>query len=134
MPSAPPRARPFVPLLAASLLALAGCGTFITPAEDDGGSVASTVGGQFMEVRVNSSPTMAMITLNGRPIGIAPLTARMEVDRNGELVDDVVLGAEFTGGSGAEGGGRVVEQHFARGTQPPSAVSFNPEGGSYLGR
>lgn len=112
-------------LLAAGLLA--GCGTFITPAEDEEGTLASTVGGQFMEVRVMAASSRVAIYLNGRPIGIAPLTARMEVNRDGELVDDVVLAAEFEGG-------RLQEQQFTRGTKPPSAVSFDSDGASYLGR
>ncbi len=114
--------------------ALAGCGTFITPAEDEGERLASTIGGYFMEGRVTSTPTSAAIYLNGRPLGYAPMTARMEVNRDGDLVDDITLAAEFAGGSGAEAGGRRMEQDFTRGNKPPSAVSFNPGGSSALGR
>lgn len=113
--------------MAAAAALLAGCGTFVTPAEDDGELLASTVGGQFMEVRVSASASRVAIYLNGRPLGIAPLTARMEVNRDGDLVDDVVLAAEFDGG-------RFQEQQFTRGTKPPTAVSFDTEGASYLGR
>lgn len=123
----PVRARRLAIVTAAAVV-LAGCGTFITPAEDEGESLASTVGGHYMEVRVTSSPATATIYLNGRPIGLAPLTARLEVNRDGDLVDDVILTAEFVSG------GRSPEQQFARGTKPPTAVSFNPESTSYLGR
>lgn len=115
--------------LAVVALGVTGCGTFITPAEDEDSSLASTLGGQYMEVRVTASPGNAAVYLNGRPLGFAPLTARLEVNRDGDLVDDVVLSAEFS-----DGGGRMMEQSFTRGTKPPSAVSFSPEGGRYLGR
>lgn len=122
-------ARPRGGVVALGLAALlTGCGTLITPEPDDDAAFATTIGGLHQEVRVDTVPVNAAVSVNGRMLGFAPVTVRLEVDRNGDLVDDVTLSADFPGGE-------VESQQFGRGSKPPSAVSLRSGGSSsYLGR
>lgn len=113
---------------ALSVLPLAGCGTLITPETGDDPTFAASVGGLVSSVPVRTQPPSAPVAVNGRVIGFAPVMARLEVNRDGDLVDDIVISAEFPGGE-------TVSESFTRGTKPPSLVTLSPGGGStYLGR
>lgn len=112
----------------AMVLVLAGCGTLITPEPEADANFATTIGGFQAEMRVDTTPASAPVSINGRMIGLATTTARVEVNRDGDLVDDITVTAEFPGGE-------IGSQTFSRGSKPPSVVTIRSGGdNSYRGR
>ena len=73
-------------------------------------------------VSVDSNPSGAVITLNGRMVGRAPLSIMMLVDDADDLVTHYSVAANFQSG----GGGFIMEQYNVH-DRAPRSILFTPQ-------
>lgn len=73
-------------------------------------------------VSVDSNPSGAVITVNGRMVGRAPLSIMMLVDDADDLVTHYSVAANFQSG----GGGFIMEQYNVH-DRAPRSILFTPQ-------
>lgn len=83
-------------------------------------------------LEIDSAPSGAMITVNGRPIGRAPTTYRMELDTLGDVAIDLDITADFADAPGVNRNALppTVSHRIERGERAPTVLNFDTEAAS----
>lgn len=118
-------------LAAGSLLATAaGCTNPVGRALREPPAPAS---GNYAVMQIDSAPSGAMISVNGRMIGAAPVTYRYELDTLGDVAIDLDITADFADSFGRNRNAlpsSPVSQRIERGDRAPESVMFDTESAS----
>ncbi len=112
---------------------LGGCTNPYAPGAGMPAGPAHTLGGK-KTVTIDSSPSSALISVNGAVKGGAPVDIEVDVDELGDVAMSVSLTANFadsfTGAANNGGISASVSYEISRGEAPPSVVRFDPTGAS----
>ena len=114
-------------LLAFGLIGLVGCMSPSGPSSGGGPAVAGSSG--KAKVYVDSSPSSALIAVNGYVKGSAPLEIEVDLDELGDVSIDLEVTADF---ADSFAGGKAlqtakVSYRIEHGEHPPSVVRFDTE-------
>lgn len=119
-----------LPLLLAGLLLLSG-GCASSSMSGPLAPRAPATLGQRVAVEVDSAPTGALITVNGRLMGQAPLAFNVELDDLGDAAEDITVTADFAdsfGRANRNAPAPTVSHTIARGERVTTSITFDTEG------
>ena len=115
-------------IVAAWLSGLGGCSNQYNPPARGAMPTASRLGSK-RAVTIDSTPSSALIYVNGMVKGAAPIEIQVDVDDLGDIAVDVELTANFADSfSGSKGAASaVVNYTIARGDRVPTVVRFDTD-------
>lgn len=117
-------------MLLAFLGALAGCTSPVGRSARPPPSSAEPASHAVLEI--DSTPTAAIISVNGRLIGTAPTTYRYELDSLGDVAIDLNISADFSDSPGISRNATppFVSHTIERGDRAPTTMTFDTQSAS----